>query len=66
MDEKFCRISKKNDLITVCDFGEHALCGYFPSSTSENLEFGRLSLAWSPSSELLQLEDDLYLQDPLL
>ncbi len=59
MDEKFCRISKKNDLITVCDFGKHALCGYFPSSTSENLEFGRLSLAWSPSSELLQLEDDL-------
>ena len=63
MNEKFCRISRKNDLITVCDFGRHALCGYFPSSSNENLEFGRLSLGWSPSSELLQLEDDLCLEN---
>ena len=63
MYKKACRISKKNDLITVCDFGNHALCGYFPSSPNENLEFGRLSLAWSPSSGLLQLEDDLYIEN---
>ena len=63
MNNQLCRISKMNDLIKVCDFGRHALCGYFPTSPNENLEFGRLSLAWSPSSGLLQLEDDLCIEN---
>ena len=58
-----CRISKKDDVITVCDFGNHSLCGYFPRSTNEKLEFGRLSLGWSPSSGLLQLEEDLSIEN---
>tara|TARA_A100001388_G_scaffold277420_1_gene268539 strand:+ start:898 stop:2127 length:1230 start_codon:yes stop_codon:yes gene_type:complete len=50
-----CRISGKDDLISVCDLGTHASAGYFPKSKSEELSFGSLNLGWSPSSGLLQL-----------
>ncbi len=58
MDKKsFCRISKKDDLITVCDLGRHHLCGNFPSSIDESIPIASLSLGWSPSSNLLQLRN---------
>ena len=52
-----CRISRKDELITVCDFGNHNLCGSFPSSKDEFIPSASLSLGWSPSSNLLQLRD---------
>ena len=52
-----CRISRKDELITVCDFGNHNLCGSFPSSVDEFIPSASLSLGWSPSSNLLQLRD---------
>lgn len=54
-----CRISKNDDLITVCDFGNHHLCGNFPSDINEDIPSGSLSLGWSPSSNLLQLATEI-------
>ena len=58
MNNCFCRISKKDDLINVFDLGNHFMCGEFPGNINENIEKGRLSLGWSPSSGLLQLSEE--------
>ena len=58
MDNCLCRISKKDDLINVFDLGNHHMCGEFPSSTTDHIEKGKLSLGWSPSSGLLQLSEE--------
>ncbi len=58
MTQSKCRIGKKYDLINVCDLGEHAMCGFFPSSNTIELERGSLALGWSPSSGLLQLIEE--------
>ena len=64
MDKKsVCRISKKDDLITVCDLGRHHLCGNFPSSIEEDIPAASLSLGWSPSSNLLQLRHESDITD---
>ena len=57
MNNCLCRISKKDDLINVFDLGNHYMCGEFPSSPNENINKGKLSLGWSPSSGLLQLSE---------
>ena len=54
-----CRISKKSDLIQVVNLGSQDYCGHFPSSRSEQVPKGVLSLSWSPSSGLLQLDQEL-------
>lgn len=54
-----CRISKNDDLVTVCDFGSHHLCGNFPSDIDEHIPSASLSLGWSPSSNLLQLATEI-------
>lgn len=54
-----CRISKKKDLIQVVNLGNQDYCGHFPSSRSEKVPKGILSLSWSPSSGLLQLDQEL-------
>ena len=58
MKNCLCRISKKDDLINVFDLGNHYMCGEFPSSSSERIEKGKLSLGWSQSSGLLQLSEE--------
>ena len=61
--ESACRISKKDDLITVCDLGRHHLCGNFPSTIEEDIPSASLSLGWSPSSNLLQLRHESDITD---
>ena len=58
MNNCLCRISKRDDLINVFDLGNHYMCGEFPSSPNENIDKGKLSLGWSPSSGLLQLSEN--------
>ncbi len=58
MSRSNCRISKSDDLITVCDLGVHSMCGFFPDNQEENLEQGSLALGWSPTSGLLQLIEE--------
>lgn len=52
---KYCRVSKKKDLITFLNLGNQKLTGVFPKP-NENLESGPLELVWSPSSYLVQLK----------
>jgi len=52
-----CRISKKDDLIAVCDLGKHALCGHFPRFKNEMVPVAGLRLGLSTNSGLLQLID---------
>lgn len=52
---KECRVAKSNDLVTVLNLGIQSLTGVFPSSETEKVTEAPLELAWSPSSQLLQL-----------
>jgi len=55
MSNSLCRISKKQDLISVCDLGVQHLCGHFPKSRHEEVPQASLALGLSQSSGLLQL-----------
>lgn len=60
-----CRISKSKNLINVLDLGMQSLTGVFPSTPSDFVTTGPLSLVWCPESGLLQLKhsydsDEMY------
>ncbi len=51
-----CRVSGKSDLIEFLSLGDQFLTGVFPKSTDEHITKGPLSLCWSKSSNLVQLQ----------
>jgi hypothetical protein len=52
-----CRISGKENLVSVLTLGDQYLTGVFPSSTDTVVTKGPLELVWSPESQLVQLRD---------
>jgi hypothetical protein len=52
-----CRISGKEDLISILTLGDQYLTGVFPASTDTIVTKGPLELVWSPESQLVQLRD---------
>lgn len=52
-----CRISGKEDLVSILTLGDQYLTGVFPASTDTVVTKGPLELVWSPESQLVQLRD---------
>ncbi len=52
-----CRISGREDLISVLNLGHQVLTGVFPEDASVEVTKGPLELVWCPESGLLQLRN---------
>ena len=50
-----CRASEASDLTEVLDLGYQSYTGFFPSSPGQEVPKARLSLSFSPTSNLLQM-----------
>lgn len=60
-----CRLSGKQDLVSVLNLGNQALTGVFPKTADESVTSGPLELVWGPESGLVQLKhsynpDEMY------
>jgi hypothetical protein len=50
-----CRVSGRNDLVSILNLGNQELTGVFPPTAETPVTVGPIELVWSPSSGLLQI-----------